>query len=280
MNNGATTNQNNRKKIPVILLILLILGLISSVLLSSVLNGMLQRKKQNNIPIGDDISSDVVSSDGGEGEDNQMPLDEFKVVHSKRIFCVSNANGKGETTALSDDGEKIIAPGTSWNYSFSLQNTKNFTLRYAVRTEAIIEGLDEGMTLPVLSRLKGPNGWLTKQGNQYTPVLELNDILDNGVLSPNTEAKYRLGWQWPFESGNDELDTMLGDLALEKDITLYINIYVYAREETDQDIYGGEPIPGTGDDFRIGFWLAAMIISLFAFIAVLANSRRRDDCAE
>jgi hypothetical protein len=280
MNNGATTNQNNRKKIPVILLILLILGLISSVLLSSVLNGMLQRKKQNNIPIGDDISSDVVSSDGGEGEDNQMPLDEFKVVHSKRIFCVSYANGKGETTALSDDGEKIIAPGTSWNYSFSLQNTKNFTLRYAVRTEAIIEGLDEGMTLPVLSRLKGPNGWLTKQGNQYTPVLELNDILDNGVLSPNTEAKYRLGWQWPFESGNDELDTMLGDLALEKDITLYINIYVYAREETDQDIYGGEPIPGTGDDFRIGFWLAAMIISLFAFIAVLANSRRRDDCAE
>lgn len=268
MNNGESKQANNRKRIGIILLLLAVLGLISAVVLASILSNMSQKKKRNYIPIGDDTS---VSSDEGETDEGEL-----EVVWSKRIFCVSYRNGKGEVTALSDNGKNIIAPGTSWNYGFTLHNTKDVTLKYTMHMEAIVEGLDKEYTLPVLSRVEGPNGWLTRGGEDYTPVMELNQVIENGVLSPDTIADYNLSWKWPFESGDDELDTMLGDMAVDHDITLTINIYIYARDEFDPEIEGGDPIPGTGDNFRIGFWIAAMIISLFAFVAVLANNRRRN----
>lgn len=272
MNNGANTKTSGRKKVSILLLILLILGLITTVLLASLLNGMSKKKKRNYVPIDNNTSSSVSSGEGDADEG------EFRLVHSKKIFCSSYKNGKGKVTVLSDDGKKVIAPGTSWNYSFSLHNDKSIKLRYTMRMEAVVEGLDKGLTLPVVSRVKGPRGWLTKDGANYTPVMDLNKVVENGVLSPNTIADYKLSWQWPFESGDDELDTLLGDTAAnDHDITLYINIYVYACEETDEEVQGGDPIPSTGDNFSVGFWLATMIISMFAFIAVLANARRRDD---
>lgn len=276
MDNGANQKTSGRKKVSILLLLLLILGLLSAVLLASVLYGMSQKDKRNYISLDDDTTSSSVSSGEGEEDDEEVDDGELKIVDSKKIFCASYKNGKGEVTVLSDDGRKVIAPGASWNYSFTLKNTRKKTLRYTVRTEAVIEGLDEELTLPVRSRVKGPHGWLTADGDNYTPVMELNQVVDNGVLSPNTIADYKLSWEWPFESGNDELDTMLGEMAIDRDITLTINIYLYAREETDADIHGGDPIPRTGDDFRIGFWLAAMIISLFTFVAVLAGSRRSE----
>ena len=277
MNNGESKQEKSRKKVSVILLLLAIFALISMVVVAGVIGGLSRDKNRNYIPIADDTVSRT-DSRSGEGEASE-PQEEgkFKVEWDRRIFCVSYTNGKSQVTVLSDDGRKVIAPGTSWNYSYSLHNTMDFTLRYTMSLEAIVEGLDEEYTLPVLSRVKGPKGWISPGGKNYGPVLELNNVHDNGVLSPNTVANYRLSWKWPFESGNDEFDTMLGNMALEKDITLYINIHVYACEETKPDVHGGDPIPGTGDDFRIGIWLAAMIISLFAFIAVLANSRRRED---
>ena len=272
MDNGAKTKTSGRKKVSILLLLLLILGLISAVLLASVIYGMSKKKKQNTIPIDDDTTSSVVS-DGD--EDDKKDTGYFTILHSEQIFCASYKNGSGEITVLSGDGRKVIAPGTAWDYDFSVYNAKPFTLRYTLRMEAVVKGLDGEYTFPVRSRLKGPNGWLTGDGENFTPVMELNDVVDNGVLSPDTQAKYKFDWEWLFNSGNDEFDTMLGNMTADSDdITLYINIRVDAEETTD-DVHGGEPVPGTGDSFSIGFCLAAMIISLFAFAAVLADSRRR-----
>jgi hypothetical protein len=278
MNTGANTKSSGRKKVSFALLVLLVAGLISTVLLASILNGLSNKEKKNYLSLDDDTSGGAVASDpvSGEGDEgSQTDEGKLEIVHSRKIFCSSYKNGQREVTVLSDDGKKVIAPGTSWNYSFTLKNTRQATLRYTIHTEAIIEGLDKDLTLPVLSRFSGPNGWLTSDGSNYTPVMELNGLAENGVLSPNTIADYKLSWEWPFESGDDEFDTWLGNEATDHDITLTIIIYVFARESTDSDEQGGDPIPGTGDDFRIGFWLAAMIISLFAFVAVLAGSRRK-----
>lgn len=256
---------NNKKKLSILLLILLLLGLLTAAVLASRL-GNLNKKKDdgNTISIGDD--SQKVSSD-----DEDAPL-EAELVITKDATIFSTKYDDGRVTVLSNDDQKVIAPGTKRGYKFTLHNSKNASLDYIVYVTAKVEGLDNPRMLPVVARLRGPGKWVTGNYGHYIPVLDLNNIVDQGVLAGGNTATYVFGWQWPFE-GNDELDTMLGNMALEDPITLKINIRVYAWNDEIPDKPGGE-VPPTGDDFNIGFWMAAMVISLFAFVAVLARDRR------
>ena len=261
---------SKKKKLSILLLILLLLGLLTAAVLASRL-GNLNKKKDdgNTISIGDD--SQKVSSDT---EDDDAPLEANLMIYKDaKIFCTSYDDGR--VTVLSADDDKVIAPGTKRNYKFTLYNSKNASLDYKLYVTATVEGLDNPNLLPVQARLKGPDKWVTGNYGNYIPVLDVNKAVDEGVLAGGNTATYVFGWQWLFE-GNDELDTMLGNMALEEPIILKINIRVYAWNDEIPDKPGGEKpdSPPTGDDFNIGFWMSAMIISLFAFVAVLARDRK------
>ena len=261
---------NKKKKLSLLLLILLLLGLLSASVLASRL-GNLNKKKDDGvtIPIGDDAQK-VSQSD----EDEDVPLEaELVIKKDATIFCTYYEDG--HVTVRSGDGDEVVAPGTMRNYNFALMNTKNASLDYELYITATVEGLEDTENFPVLGRMKGPDKWVIGKGGKYVPILKMPKRADTGVLAGGNIATYTFGWKWPFESGNDELDTMLGNMTIEEPIILKINIRIYAWNDEIPDKPGGEPpSPPTGDDFNIGFWMSLMIISLFAFVAVLAKDRK------
>lgn len=274
--NGNRKQSGKRRRVAIILLLLAILLLLSMVALACRIGGFTWFEKKNEIPIGEET---VSSEDDNRNTGTKQPRSaEMVVEHDVEIFRVSYANGEAEVTVLSGNSDKLIAPGTSWEYAFTLRNTKDVAIDYTVRTEARVEGMEDidGL-LPVTARLSGPDGWLTGESGSYIPVLGLNEVTDRGVLSGGNIADYQLEWQWPFEIGDgetDEFDTMLGNLSLDHDIILYINIIVEAEESMDPDARGGVS-PATGDDFSAALWITLMVVSLFAFVFILI--RNEDD---
>ena len=286
----GNSKQIDKKKLSIILLILLFLGLLTAAVLASRMGFFTKQDAKNYYDISNDTGgntgSDVVSQTTEEqtANDTNAPGDEradgVVIVEEVKIFKVSY-NETGEVTVKTCDGDKLIAPGTNWKYDFTVRNTETFSMDYTLRVEAFVTGTE--LTLPVLGRMKGPNGWMTAGEGEYVPVLELDGLSHNGVLAGGNTEDYKLSWKWPFESGvgsdleaADAFDTMLGNLAVDEDLVLTIRFYIYAEADIDPEQPGGDKpySPGTGDDFRIGFWLAAMIISLLVFIAVLAREKK------
>ena len=87
---------------------------------------------------------------------------------------------------------------------------------------------------------------------------------------------YTLEWQWPFE-GDDVYDTMLGNLAVEEEITLTIKINVLSSYTPDAGDDDG--IPKTGDSGAVLLAFAAMVVSgvCLLVLMLLPWQKRRDN---
>ena len=74
--------------------------------------------------------------------------------------------------------------------------------------------------------------------------------------------------------GDDEFDTLLGNLAAEgEELTVKVAFNVTAAY--DPNAAGGAPM--TGDSSAIGLWVALLVISAFAFIILLFLRKREQD---
>lgn len=177
------------------------------------------------------------------------------------IFRVSYENGEGKITVQSGKGDKVIAPGTSNEYAFTLKNTGKESLDYTLEMEAYLS--NEAYTIPVVVRLLDYQGtYLLGDGENYTDVLNLNQVSESGSLSAGYIAPYTLQWQWPFE-GDDAYDTLLGNMAVDEDLVLTIVIRTVAE-------YGGEGgmPPYTGDSGMM-VWALVMVASFAGLLLLL-----------
>ena len=138
------------------------------------------------------------------------------------IFKSSYENDAHEISVAGRNNDKVIAPGTENSYTFSLKNNADGTLDYRMTMNSFFGGIPDDKVIPVEVRVKSRGGWLLGDDTTWEPVLELKKVEDAAVLLPNTSAVYTLEWRWPFESGQDELDTWLGSQT--NDITLTIQI--------------------------------------------------------
>ena len=186
------------------------------------------------------------------------------------IFRITYENGQAQVTVQSGNGDKLLAPGTENSYTFTLQNTGNVDLDYTLQVEAYFSHGDK--PIPVEARLVDyeQHYWVGSE-SQYAPVLELNTVDISSSLTAGYIAPYTLQWQWPFE-GDDAYDTLLGNLAVDEDITLTIVIRTTAE-------YGGQGgIPETGDNAQLLLPAIAMVASFGGLLAVLLiPKRRRED---
>lgn len=75
------------------------------------------------------------------------------------IFHISYVNGEQVVTVNSDNGEKVIAPGTENSYTFKLKNTGNVALDYTVEVDAYFTPAD--ISIPITGRLNRYDGvWI------------------------------------------------------------------------------------------------------------------------
>lgn len=194
---------------------------------------------------------------------------------SIEIFRISYENGTGQVTVRSENGDKLLAPGTENTYRFTLENTGNVALNYTMTMDAWFgeKGDPNATVIPVLARVTDYRGnHLAGSRDAKADVLELNNISQSGSLSAGLVAPYTLEWEWPFE-GDDAYDTMLGDLAANEDITLTIVINTTASYTATPGADSG--IPKTGDTRHIELALTVLVMSLAGLLFLLASPRRK-----
>ena len=213
-------------------------------------------------------------------DDAQVWTTETKV----EIFHISYENGQQEITVNSSDGEKVIAPGTENSYVFKLKNTGNVALDYTVTVDAYIT--PEETAIPITGRLSRCDGkWIVGDGESYGDVAALNNGEDSATIGAGKYTYYTLDWLWPFESGDDELDTLLGNTAVEEDLTFTIVISTVASGNyaSTKDI--GRTPPKTGDELNLALWVALGLGALMLLVILLAlqirekRQRRRKEQA-
>ena len=197
------------------------------------------------------------------------------------IFRISYMNGEQVITVNSDNGDKIIAPGTENSYTFKLKNTGDVALDYTVEVDAYFTPAD--IEIPITGRLNRYDGkWVVGGKDEYAKVPVLDTAEDNGTLGAGKYTYYTLDWLWPFERGNDELDTMLGNLATEQDLIFTIVIKTTATESDNPYDDSGITPPQTGDNTNLALWIT-LAVSSFAmtiFLLFFQNKEKRRYDAE
>ena len=192
------------------------------------------------------------------------------------IFKIRYVNGEGIVTVDGGD-DKVIAPGTGNTYTFNLKNTGNTSLDYIMEMEAYFTPSTHA--IPVVARLKGYDGnYMIGGDDQWNDILDINNAKDAATLNVNCYAYYTLEWQWPYESGNDEYDTFLGNKATEEDLTLTIVIRTTATGEdmTTEIIKVPALDITTGDNAQVILWIAMTAAAALLMILWIVLKRRRE----
>ena len=212
-----------------------------------------------------------VQSSGG----NQAAHPEFRMTAEAEIFRFTY-DETGRLTVISNNGggDKLIAPGTSNRYRFTLENPGDVALDYNLTMEAYVTGTD--LRLPVnVSMWDYKNKYIVGSADEKADVLELNTVNETAELGAGRYASYTLEWEWPFEWGNDEYDTLIGNLAADDDIELTIIIRTVAEyDEEPDDPSAGIP-PKTGDDSYTAYLAAVCAVSFIAICLLLFVGGRR-----
>ena len=188
------------------------------------------------------------------------------------IFSIRYDNESGETTVRSQDGTKVLAPGTGSTYEFALENTGNVSLDYTLEMEAWFS--DAEYPIPVVASVVGHEGeYLLGSAEEMVDVLRLEEVRQSGTVAAGNIMPFSLNWEWPFEL-DDEYDTMLGNMAVEEDLTLTVVIKTTASYSADPDEPGGSP-PQTGDTAQIELY-AIMMVAYLAGVLLILLLRKKE----
>lgn len=143
----------------------------------------------------------------------------------------------------SSRGDKVIAPGTSNYYDFTIENNGNIPLDYTISigVEAFPYDSEPASKLPLEWRLVDKNGEDVSGWKTYTGT---TGVLQVRTLDIYKKDDYTIEWRWQFERGDDEYDTYIGNLSAEIPVGVDATIYVTA----EQNPYWHPQIPDPPDD--------------------------------
>ena len=171
-------------------------------------------------------------------------------------------------------GEKIIAPGTTGSYYFTVKNTADFAMKCALRFEDIN---DPESRVPMLYRLRSEDGYLL---GDDTTWLTLEEIINFDIpLNIDKSKDFILDWKWIYEDltdieTRDELDTMLGNKAYDlwqagKKLEYKLKLIILA----DQVEFPNDPSPITGE--MTAYIAAGGILTFVSGFAIIAFAKKR-----
>lgn len=113
-----------------------------------------------------------------------------------------------------------LYPGVTGSYAFNIRNPQT----YAIALNLTMSEADhKAGAIPLLYRLKSGNDYMAGDSDTWLTADELSN--SDVVLPADSHMGYTLEWEWPYESGNDGLDTAIGtsdDLSHIISINLYL----------------------------------------------------------
>lgn len=214
----------------------------------------------------------------------ETQVDLFKVSYNE------NEDGSGEETVIAEDGKKVIAPGTSNFYTFTLENNGNLPLNYTIslKVEGYNEGTESNPDIPLEWQLQAGDGAPLSDWRGYSATAE---EMKQATLAARRQESYTIEWRWAYEQGaeGDRTDTELGDLAAKQPLGAKATIIVYAEEDTEVSP-SQSPAPGsggqtrpyrphlwpkTGDSSNLMLYIVLMTVSGCGLLILILGRRRR-----
>ncbi len=184
------------------------------------------------------------------------------------LFDVQYSNASGQITVAGMDGDKVLAPGTKVEYTIRIRNTDSVAIDYCLGTDLV---QDAQYPLPIVVRLLDPeDNYILGNEKTWASLEELEQISYRHTLMSGEAAEYVFQWKWPYESGDDEYDTFLGNLT--EDVCLQVSLSVSATANTG--IYANGGWIKSGAIYNIALALLAILL-LAAIILLLLTVLRR-----
>lgn len=203
--------------------------------------------------------------------------DNTKIWHSNTQVDIFEHNDIRVQSDGTGNANHVIAPGTSNDYTFSLQNDINYAVKYTLE---ISGGNDSEYKIPVQVQILGSDG-SSLTGDDWTSISELNDIFETDRLNPNTDKQYIIRWKWAFENATDDYDTFLGNQAVAEEIACHININVISEYDYDNpdyidpdNPYSSDPTPViTGDNSNVIIYIIFSVGAFFIVLLILLTKK-------
>lgn len=246
--------------------------------------GIIALRVGNTLPEGVDVLFIVGKNPSVDFEDSNEGGGKWKSGKNVDMFKAQYENGEGTPTVVSQDGTKLIAPGTKTTYRFTMNNDGNMAVDYFTDLDFVLKIGNETVTdyqFPLQVRLLNDRGeYLIGNENTYEQVAEASLDQYRSILGAKSFETFELQLIWLFEGGNDELDTMYGDLSAEKGVTLTLTINTTAEESLDPTAQGGTKMEVEGTEEYGGtirwLWLIMLMINtaiIVFYVAWLMNKR-------
>lgn len=103
--------------------------------------------------------------------------------------------------------DNMIAPGSDGSYRFDINNHNGRNLLYSFEVVELYNG-EEIDNFPMRYRIKMNNIYILNENYWVTSdKLSFDDL----NIADRSTQEFTLEWYWPFESGNDTLDTYFGN---------------------------------------------------------------------
>ena len=129
---------------------------------------------------------------------------------NERSSTGSEANGWFESVPV-DIFEEDLAPGRQGTHDVTVKNTSNYQMDYELAFYS-----SEGY-IPLKYRILDDGEYVIGDENHWVNVSTLeNSVKSRGSILVGGTLNLTVEWYWPFESGNDALDTQIGSSAAEE----------------------------------------------------------------
>lgn len=229
------------------------------------------RAAQYNSTGASEVQGELRVYDAVQSWSTQTQIDLFK----------DSYNETGEVTVKSGNGEKVVAPGTSNFYTFTLENNGGLPLDYTISLK--MENDSTGQDVPLEWRLLDGGAGPVSDWRGYNETVE---IMEKATLAARNRNDYTIEWRWAFERDADKADTALGNLGAEQVLNAKATILIDAEQRSEQipDVtpepgsgnWPGKPYrPKTGDESKFVLYSVLMAASGGGLLILFLGRQRR-----
>lgn len=121
------------------------------------------------------------------------------------VIDIRDVNGGWEAQGTVAVFPSRLEPGNSGQYEFILNNPHDSAMKYTLSLEPRYEGIEIDY-FPITFRLKMNN---VVMETQDWKTIEEMDFSDMTILENSTQV-FTLEWQWAFDDGHNDNDTVIG----------------------------------------------------------------------
>lgn len=188
----------------------------------------------------------------------------------------------------SDNGEKVVAPGTSGKNIIRLKNNSGKEIEYI----AVMYQIKESDDLPIEADLVEDDAFFDVESYPMPDGVTKEQVIKavTGTIKADELQDFDIAWTWVYYENDkrDLLDTVLGDKAAwvspdEVQVGFYI-VVVKATDSSDingtnsDDVYTVPQVPRTGDTGDYVLYLILMVVTTLFFKLLILDRRKEKQC--